>query len=331
MYEEWRREGEKTGLMLLKQTEYYVGTDQHLKIYESHPDVSVCARRANCFEGPGLSRTGQFLINAMSDLKLGFPADHSIAFTSLTMTPLVYLNRLLVRIAQLGGHIHRCHVPSLAHISHPSTTALIGLIPPSHVVACVGLGALTLGGIEDRSVYPTRGQVVKVRAPWVRSGWTRQVGSLDGGEGGERTYVIPRPDGEVILGGTREENDWNPYPREETCRNILRRAMEICPALQPAHQRALALAIDDIGKVVGESDADANADGTPLSELVVAHLVGFRPSRTGGVRLEMGHELSVNGDGQGTKVAYNYGHGGAGWQSCWGTADDAAKLVLESL
>lgn len=40
MYDEWRAEGEVTGLMLLKQTEYYVGTDSHLKIYESHPNVS---------------------------------------------------------------------------------------------------------------------------------------------------------------------------------------------------------------------------------------------------------------------------------------------------
>lgn len=39
MSEEWRNEGEKTGLMRLKQTEFYVGTKDHLKIFESHPDV----------------------------------------------------------------------------------------------------------------------------------------------------------------------------------------------------------------------------------------------------------------------------------------------------
>jgi hypothetical protein len=41
MYDEWRREGEKTGLMVLKQTEFYVGEDKHLKIFEEHPDVSA--------------------------------------------------------------------------------------------------------------------------------------------------------------------------------------------------------------------------------------------------------------------------------------------------
>ena len=39
MYEEWRKEGEKTGLMVIKQTEY-MSEGKHLKIYEEHPDVS---------------------------------------------------------------------------------------------------------------------------------------------------------------------------------------------------------------------------------------------------------------------------------------------------
>jgi hypothetical protein len=40
MMGEWQREGEKTGLMKIKQTEYYVGETDHLKILEEHPDVS---------------------------------------------------------------------------------------------------------------------------------------------------------------------------------------------------------------------------------------------------------------------------------------------------
>lgn len=41
MHEEWKKEGERTGLMAIKQTEYYVGEDKHLQIYEEHPDVSL--------------------------------------------------------------------------------------------------------------------------------------------------------------------------------------------------------------------------------------------------------------------------------------------------
>lgn len=235
------------------------------------------------------------------------------------MTPVTYLNRLLRRISLLGGHLHRAHLPSLSHLSSTGITALIGSIPPSSVIVCTGLGSITLGGVEDTTVFPTRGQVVKVRAPWIRNGWTRQVGSLDGGEGGERTYVIPRPDGEVILGGTREEGDWDPYPRVETGEDILRRTLEICPELQPASISAPALSGDSsIGGQVG------------LKDLVVQHLVGFRPSRRDGVRLERGPDLEA-AEGKKVKVVYNYGHGGAGWQCCWGYAESAVKLVIDSL
>ena len=40
MYDEWKEMGEASGLMALKQTEYYGGEEKHLKILEEHPDVS---------------------------------------------------------------------------------------------------------------------------------------------------------------------------------------------------------------------------------------------------------------------------------------------------
>lgn len=124
------------------------------------------------------------------------------------MNPLQYLTRLLDQFILLGGHLHRLHVPSLSFLSSPQVLAFLHR-PPSKVVVCTGIGALTLGGVEDQTVFPTRGQVVKLLAPWVKTGWTRQLGSLAGGEGGERTYVIPRCNGEVIVGGTREVGDWS--------------------------------------------------------------------------------------------------------------------------
>lgn len=267
-------------------------------------------------------------------------ADHSISFTSLTMTPITYLNRLLRRIDALSNKrckIHRFHLPSLHYLSHPAITALVGPTPPLAVMVCVGIGALTLGGVEDKTVFPTRGQVVKVKAPWIRSGYTRQVGDLDGGEGGERTYVIPRPDGEVILGGTREIGDWYPYPRPETSDDILRRVQEICPDLEPAHHRAKALSEEDLDlanlpveQPSSTSSSKSLHSKNPLDDLVVTHLVGFRPSREQGIRLEAGPDIVLEDGGEATRVVYNYGHGGAGWQSCWGTAGDAVK-TLESL
>lgn len=63
--------------------------------------------------------------------------------------------------------------------------------PPDAVVVCTGLGTRFLGGVEDMDLYPTRGQTVVVRAPWVRFGIT--VADANG----KLTYVIPRKSGDV--------------------------------------------------------------------------------------------------------------------------------------
>jgi D-amino-acid oxidase len=85
-----------------------------------------------------------------------------------------------------------------------------------------------------------------------------------------------------------------------------------------------------------------------LRGLVEEVVVGYRPSREGGPRVERGSDLEIDleldhghildsdldtrGAGQKSsrkvKVFYNYGHGGAGWQACWGAAEETRDLVL---
>ncbi|WWC91071.1 uncharacterized protein L201_006012 [Kwoniella dendrophila CBS 6074] len=321
MYKEWKDEGESTGLMVMKQTEMFVGHTKHLKIYEEHPDFKVI----NHTERPD-------------------NIDHSVSFTSLTITPITYLNRLLKRISELSGGkliIHRYHLPSLTYLSHPSIQAMIGPHIPLAVIVCVGIGALNLGDVEDKNVFSTRGQVVKIKAPWIRSGYTRQIGTLDGGENGERTYIIPRSNGEIILGGTRELNDWFPYPRQSTIKDILKRTIEICPDLIPNHLIAPALSnpqdqlpLEDLNKTkIGHTGITKSISPESLEPLIIEHLVGFRPSRKIGTRLERGKDLILDQNDQNEKtiVIHNYGHGGAGWQSCWGTAEDAISLMNEAV
>ena len=61
---------------------------------------------------------------------------------------------------------------------------------PDAVIVAVGLGARFLGGVEDKAMYPVRGQTVLVRAPWVRFGKTEIKES-------DLTYIIPRRSGDV--------------------------------------------------------------------------------------------------------------------------------------
>jgi glycine/D-amino acid oxidase-like deaminating enzyme len=66
-----------------------------------------------------------------------------------------------------------------------------GAPTPDAVVICAGIGARTLGGVEDTDVYPIRGQTVLLRAPWIKFG--RTCSSSDG----LWTYIIPRRSGDV--------------------------------------------------------------------------------------------------------------------------------------
>ncbi|BGP13112.1 hypothetical protein JCM10213v2_001031 [Rhodosporidiobolus nylandii] len=222
-----------------------------------------------------------FKIHPTSSLPEGI--DHSVSFTSLTIEPARYLAYLLRQFTLLSGVLHR--VPKLRSLAEAGTL----------------MGNEQLEDVQDKTVHP----VIALGAPWVRHGWTRQIGSLAGAEGGERTYVIPRASGEVIVGGTREVDDWETEPRPETTSDILRRAVQICPSL--ALPPSTSSPID-------------------LRSIIKCEVVGFRPTRDAGIRLEA--EEKAQGE---TPVVHNYGHGGFGWQSAWGCAEEAARIVGEEV
>lgn len=57
------------------------------------------------------------------------------------------------------------------------------------------------------------------------------------------------------------------------------------------------------------------------AELVSKH-AGHRPSRKGGIRLELEKLPNV-------KIIHNYGHGGSGVTLCWGCASDVVELIKQ--
>ncbi|KAJ3259005.1 hypothetical protein HK103_003146 [Boothiomyces macroporosus] len=203
-----------------------------------------------------------------------------------------YLDWLQKKFKSLGG---RLLSKSVTHVNELFDYADIA-------VNCTGLGSRYLGGVQDELVYPTRGQTVLVRAPQVKytittgddgSGFPSKSGDKEKQE--KFTYVIPRKSGIVVLGGTYQEGDGDLRVNQKTSQDIIRRCLTICPEL----------AVD--GKVD-----------------VVEDKVGLRPTRKGGVRLEK-QELVVNG--RKVSLIHNYGHGGYGFQSSWGTAKSVSDLL----
>jgi len=133
------------------------------------------------------------------------------SFDTVTIDVPVYLNYLVSRFLEKGGSITRGHIQHINQIlqggSHPFREDVEvrrneAVSSPDAVIVCVGLGARFLGGVEDHLVYPSRGQTVILRAPWVRFGKSFE-GELD-----EWIYIIPRKSGDVIIGGTKGVDDW---------------------------------------------------------------------------------------------------------------------------
>ena len=128
----------------------------------------------------------------------------------------VYLPWLMDRVRDLGGEIVTRQVGALPELFGAGVDA---------VVNCPGLAARELVG--DLSVYPVRGQVVRVANP----GITMSV--RDEFHPAGRAYVHPRA-GDCVLGGTFDEDQWDTEPDPATAEAIIARCTEIVPALAGA-------------------------------------------------------------------------------------------------
>lgn len=170
------------------------------------------------------------------DLPPGY--SHGLRFVVPLVEMPVYLPWLADQLARLGAAFVTRRLRSLDELLDN------GVDGPDAVVNCSGLAARSLVG--DPSVYPVRGQIVRVTNP----GLSVSVRDEHHPEG--RAYVHPRAT-DCILGGTLDEHAWSTEVDPTVAESILRRCTDIVPAL---------------------------ADAT-----VLEHVVGLRPGRPT-VRLE---------------------------------------------
>ncbi|KAF9069451.1 D-amino-acid oxidase [Rhodocollybia butyracea] len=240
-------------------------------------------------------------------------------FTTVTFDIPRYLLYLLARFTTAGGNIVHGTVHHIQQVLEGGaglfSNSLHEPSSPDVVVVCVGLGARFLGGIEDKDVFPIRGQTVLLRAPWIK----HMPVLNDSEDDAMPSYVIPRKGGDVIVGGTFHPNDWYPKPRPEITERILAKGLKLCPELAPPEIRA---------------QREPTVDD--LLPLIVDMGVGFRPHRTGGVRVGIEWMESFSSPIKKTTankvpVVFNYGHGANGYQASWGSATIALKYVQEAL
>jgi D-amino-acid oxidase len=104
-------------------------------------------------------------------------------------------------------------------------------------------------------------------------------------------YVIPRDD-YVVLGGTADKDNWTLSPTVNEVQGILNRCVKLVPSLIFATFHSV--------------------------------WTGLRPGRT---ELRLEHDPSFKE----FVVIHNYGHGGSGWTTCWGCAEEVLKLIQQHL
>lgn len=76
----------------------------------------------------------------------------------------------------------------------------------------------------DLKIFPVKGQLLNVQAPWVKH-FIRDGSGL--------TYIYPGASN-VTLGGSRQEGDWNLSPDAGISKDILSRCCALEPSLQGA-------------------------------------------------------------------------------------------------
>uniref|UniRef100_A0A1L8E2H2 Putative d-aspartate oxidase n=1 Tax=Nyssomyia neivai TaxID=330878 RepID=A0A1L8E2H2_9DIPT len=109
-----------------------------------------------------------------------------------------------------GGNVVRRYVKNIKELQEYDV-----------VFNCTGMGAKWLLG--DKKVVPIRGQIIKVKAPWLKMAF---YGDYD-------TYIIPGFEG-VTLGGTRQFDSYNLNICKYDTISIRERCQDLVPSLRGA-------------------------------------------------------------------------------------------------
>ncbi|CAO1619225.1 unnamed protein product [Sympodiomycopsis kandeliae] len=290
------------GLVWVRQSEWFTRRPENELEIRAEQDLMRlypgCQERVDC---------GHDYFRVHRDL----PVIKGYHFDTLDFNVPVYLLELYQRFLQLGGRVIQQKVASIEEAIQLARSRYGGEVDSLVLSPGLGIRSFTHDFTEqERSrTYVVRGQTVLVRAPWLRlpSAAEPHWPALSRtNENFQRSlYVIPRGQGEFILGGTRIEDDEDSSPRDETTTEIVQRALKVCPRLA---RSSLIPGRPDV------KDVD-----------IVGVNVGFRPARRGGPVLE---QMKCEGD---TKVIMAYGFGSYGYQNSWGVAFDVRREVYTAV
>lgn len=198
--------------------------------------------------------------------KMGLPSKYVKGFTfgTLVIEQKYYMKYLTSNLKKNGVSFYQRKLDDIAELYDSGYDV---------VVNCSGLGAKLIA--QDGEMYPIRGQVLRVKAPWINNVWF--FGS---------SYIIPNVD-TVVLGGTAQKGDWSTTVSQKDTDKIIDDISDIFPSIRSAP-------IENIwaGLRPGRAPLRLESERIPRhksksdkSELLVVHCYGHGGS---GITLAMG-------------------------------------------
>ncbi|KAK3597141.1 hypothetical protein CHS0354_038061 [Potamilus streckersoni] len=147
-----------------------------------------------------------------------FPgAKYGFFYTTVMIEVRRYLPWLMKRFKERGGNVQQKRISSLMELSNQYEI----------VVNCSGVEARQLVG--DQSVESIRGQIIRVRAPWLKTFLmvtNENPDFLD-------AYIFPGAQ-EVVLGGIEQVGDWDLQHRDVDREYLWKTCTRLLPCLQNA-------------------------------------------------------------------------------------------------
>ncbi|XP_060062714.1 D-aspartate oxidase-like [Ylistrum balloti] len=154
----------------------------------------------------------QMLSEELKRLGVDTKFKYGYEITTIITNMRKYLSWLMTQFTENGGVVEKRKIESLSKLYGRCDV----------VVNCSGLGSRQLFG--DKLIYPVRGQLLKVKAPWVRD-WIDTDAS---------THILPSDD-YTVLGGVKDKDNWSMTPDPSVRQGILDRCLQLWPALKGAN------------------------------------------------------------------------------------------------
>lgn len=144
--------------------------------------------------------------------RMNFPCNYGSTFTTVMTQTKKFMPWLMRKFRERGGTVEFRTVGKLEELADAYDI----------VMNCTGLRARQL--VNDATVYPIKGQMIKMKAPWIKSFFY----VLDKKR---PTYLLPHDD-VVWVGGTRDQGDDSTDIDPQTEEDILERACRLLPQLK---------------------------------------------------------------------------------------------------